>query len=182
MICENCNQEHDGSYGSGRFCSSKCARGFSTKLKREEINKKVSNQLKGRLLTDDHKKNISENQNRYFSDDHREKISKARAGQSTYKLPTSILKLSGRTIAKIIKRLNLGCSSCGWDKAVGDIHHIVQRSKGGTDDHTNLTYLCPNCHRIAHEHKIEKFVTLKDYIGDRWIDYYYPEKAGILPR
>ena len=24
MICENCNKEHDGSYGSGRFCSSKC--------------------------------------------------------------------------------------------------------------------------------------------------------------
>ncbi len=21
MICENCNKEHDGSYGSGRFCS-----------------------------------------------------------------------------------------------------------------------------------------------------------------
>lgn len=23
MICENCNIEHDGSYGSGRFCSCK---------------------------------------------------------------------------------------------------------------------------------------------------------------
>ncbi len=42
MICENCNIEHDGSYGSGRFCSSKCARGFSTKTKRKEINEKVS--------------------------------------------------------------------------------------------------------------------------------------------
>lgn len=31
MICENCKNDHDGSYGSGRFCSSKCARGFSTK-------------------------------------------------------------------------------------------------------------------------------------------------------
>lgn len=31
MICENCKINHDGSYGSGRFCSSKCARGFSTK-------------------------------------------------------------------------------------------------------------------------------------------------------
>lgn len=29
MICEYCGQEHDGSYGSGRFCSSKCARFFS---------------------------------------------------------------------------------------------------------------------------------------------------------
>lgn len=45
MICENCNKQHDGSYGSGRFCSSKCARGFSTKAKRKEINKKVSEKL-----------------------------------------------------------------------------------------------------------------------------------------
>lgn len=31
MICENCGKDHDGSYGSGRFCSSKCARSFSSK-------------------------------------------------------------------------------------------------------------------------------------------------------
>jgi len=47
MKCEKCNKEHDGSYGSGRFCSAQCARGFSTKEKREEINKKVSLKLGG---------------------------------------------------------------------------------------------------------------------------------------
>lgn len=31
MICENCGKEHDGSYGSGRFCSKECAKSFSTK-------------------------------------------------------------------------------------------------------------------------------------------------------
>ena len=46
IICENCEKEHDGSYGSGRFCSSKCARGFSTKAKRKEINEKLSKKLK----------------------------------------------------------------------------------------------------------------------------------------
>ena len=45
-ICENCKQEHDGQYGSGRFCSDKCARGFSTKAKRKNINEKVSRKLK----------------------------------------------------------------------------------------------------------------------------------------
>jgi hypothetical protein len=44
--CEYCKKEHDGSFGSGRFCSKKCARGFSTKAKRKEINKKVSKKLK----------------------------------------------------------------------------------------------------------------------------------------
>jgi ribosomal protein L24E len=45
MICENCEDKHNGVYGSGRFCSSKCARGFSTKAKRKEINKKVRKPL-----------------------------------------------------------------------------------------------------------------------------------------
>jgi hypothetical protein len=46
MVCENCKNQHDGSYGSGRFCSVKCSRGFSTKEKRKEINKAVSKKLK----------------------------------------------------------------------------------------------------------------------------------------
>jgi hypothetical protein len=45
MKCENCESEHDGSYASGRFCSLKCSRGFSTKAKRKEINGKVSKKL-----------------------------------------------------------------------------------------------------------------------------------------
>lgn len=45
MNCENCGNEHEGTYGSGRFCSSKCARGFSTKEKRSLINEKVRNKL-----------------------------------------------------------------------------------------------------------------------------------------
>ncbi len=45
MNCENCGNEHDRSYGSGRFCSSKCARGFSTRDKRSLINEKASKTL-----------------------------------------------------------------------------------------------------------------------------------------
>ena len=29
-ICENCKKEHDGSYGSGRFCSKECAKSYSS--------------------------------------------------------------------------------------------------------------------------------------------------------
>ena len=31
FICENCGKEHDGSYGSGRFCSSACRHSYSAK-------------------------------------------------------------------------------------------------------------------------------------------------------
>jgi hypothetical protein len=63
MICENCNNEHDGKYGSGRFCSTKCSRGFATKHKRKEINDKVSSSMIGRKLSPDHIKNIEAGNN-----------------------------------------------------------------------------------------------------------------------
>ena len=47
--CENCNISHEGNYGSGRFCSSPCSRSFSTKGKRELINKKVSTTFKEKI-------------------------------------------------------------------------------------------------------------------------------------
>lgn len=46
ILCEYCNKDHNGTLGSGRFCSLKCSRGFSTKSKRSKINEKVSNKLK----------------------------------------------------------------------------------------------------------------------------------------
>jgi hypothetical protein len=58
MLCENCKIECNTHYGSGRFCSVKCARGFSTLNKRKEINEKVSSKLTGRMLTAEHIKSI----------------------------------------------------------------------------------------------------------------------------
>ena len=39
MVCENCGKEHDGSYGSGRFCCKECARSFSTKQSQGQLKK-----------------------------------------------------------------------------------------------------------------------------------------------
>jgi ribosomal protein L24E len=63
MICENCEINHNGSYGSGRFCNAKCARGFATKNKRADINYKVSEKMTNRKLTEEHIKNIEQSNN-----------------------------------------------------------------------------------------------------------------------
>lgn len=89
----------------------------------------------------------------------------------------TLYDVSPRTRLKIIARLNLKCSNCGWNEASCDIHHIVPQSKGGTNDHTNLTNLCPNCHRLAHSNKLSKFVSIEEQIGDTWKSHYYPTKA-----
>lgn len=44
MQCENCEKEHDGLYGSGRFCSRSCA---NTRILSKETKKKISNSRSG---------------------------------------------------------------------------------------------------------------------------------------
>lgn len=45
--CEVCNNVHNGNFGSGRFCSKKCASIFSSNNNRKETNEKISKKLKG---------------------------------------------------------------------------------------------------------------------------------------
>ena len=40
-ICENCGKQHNGQYGSGRFCSKKCARSYSTKNDNSKETKEI---------------------------------------------------------------------------------------------------------------------------------------------
>lgn len=47
-ICENCGKAMTVYYGSGRFCSESCARSFTTKDRRTEINAKISKSAKYR--------------------------------------------------------------------------------------------------------------------------------------
>lgn len=46
MICELCGSIHAGVYGSGRFCTSKCARSFSSRLDRANTNLKIQAKAK----------------------------------------------------------------------------------------------------------------------------------------
>lgn len=168
-LCENCNSEHDGSYGSGRFCTGTCARGFSTKAKREDINKRVSETLSAKLNNGLTKQQIIQ-----------QKVAHKHAAFILKKELSSLSELSVRTVTKILKRMQLPCSLCGWyvEGVVGDIHHIIEKKNGGSNDHSNLTYICPNCHRMVHSNKIDsnKLVNLDDYIGDTWKDYYFIKK------
>lgn len=47
-ICEKCGKEHDGKFGSGRFCSRSCA---NSRTHTQEIKDKISNSLKSKTKT-----------------------------------------------------------------------------------------------------------------------------------
>ena len=68
----------------------------------------------------------------------------------------SILDVSLRTTRKILKRLKIGCSICGWNVGLCDIHHIHGKKIIDCNNHDNISYICPNCHRLVHEKKINK--------------------------
>jgi hypothetical protein len=199
MKCERCQVEHSGTYGSGRFCTVKCARSFSTAStseKRSEINKRVS-----ATLTQPPKVATCCMCNTRYETRHQrstccsKECRKARKAQVQHNVtreqrielgikssfgkyvrnPTSLYDLSNRTISKILTRLGIGCSLCGWSAGKCDIHHIRGRKIEEADRHENLAYVCPNCHRLIHNKKIkiDSLVSLQDQIGDRWKELYY---------
>ena len=51
------------------------------------------------------------------------------------------------------------CQICGAKNTRLEVHHIVYRSKGGTDDEDNLITLCESCHKKIHKGEIN--VSLK---------------------
>lgn len=44
------------------------------------------------------------------------------------------------------------CEDCGYNEipAIVQMHHVIERSQGGTDDLDNLKFLCPTCHCAEH--------------------------------
>ena len=55
MKCENCNKEHDGSFGSGRFCCRSCA---NTRKLSRETKTKISNSLKKNIISKKEQKQL----------------------------------------------------------------------------------------------------------------------------
>lgn len=200
MKCEKCETEHDGKIGSGRFCSLKCARGYSTFSKRKIINEKVKYTLKNKFKEcacgkrisgfakfcedckkkrDTHTCEICGNLFiEYLKSDRKIQCKKCRKKvKRGLRKVESILELSKKTVSLILRRARFACVLCGWNKSSCDIHHIVYRHLGGTDDHDNLVVICPNCHREIHREKKVDLELLKtktiEKTFENWRDFYY---------
>lgn len=184
-ICEHCGKEHDGSFGSGRFCCKPCA---NTRSHSEEAKLKCSATLKLTYAKIEQEGRTCENCGAiYHSKDIARKCcfnclpSTIVHANVINKNPQSILDLSKRTTVKILRRMKLPCSCCGFyiDGVSLDIHHIIPKSDGGLDDMSNLTYICPNCHRIAHTDKSllkRDLISIEqqlDELNINWKDFYY---------
>jgi 5-methylcytosine-specific restriction endonuclease McrA len=145
MICEFCQKEIDGSYGSGRFCSVKCARGFSTKDNRQSINNKVSKTLSGRTLTSEHREKLKgKKRPRTKPNSNIAPIGNLLCEKSKYVTQTVKRRILSENLISYI------CIECGNDGSHNGKRLTLQLDhiNGNKKDHRliNLRFLCPNCH------------------------------------
>jgi hypothetical protein len=162
-ICEGCPKEHVGEYGSGRFCSNLCARAFSTRAKRKEINECVSKKLQGnqpseqtrQKLRDAHKRGAYKNCNPAA------RIEKMRATGMNQRLihlenwKKGVASPSERTCKNLlILERGEKCERCGWCEVNPtsntipiELEHIDGNCYNNT--YANTMLLCPNCHSLT---------------------------------
>ena len=51
----------------------------------------------------------------------------------------------------VLHRDNYTCQCCGKKHIKLEVHHIIFRSLGGTNDERNLITLCEKCHKLVHD-------------------------------
>lgn len=159
FTCEACGTPHTGDYGSGRFCSSNCARSFSTRDKRIDINSTVSRKLSGRNISQNgFKVGYDPRRNTTWSREAAEK--RRRTLAETNQLARKALEqrmavapwheLPRRFRRKLVLDEQKGrCLHCGIDEWLGkpivlELDHIDGNHVN--NERSNLRFLCPNCH------------------------------------
>jgi hypothetical protein len=135
MKCKKCGKGHDGSFGSGKFCSRACA---NSRIRTEETKKKISEGV----LKSEWWLNCDYGHNSFP-----EKIEKQKR---TWKSKRDYNSAHIWSIKKWIKEERGNrCEECGISDWLGKpISMEVDHIDGDTNnnDLSNLKVLCPNCH------------------------------------
>lgn len=153
MKCEKCSKTHNGEYGSGRFCFNKCARSFSTKNKRKEINSKVSKTLSGRTGMP------SPLKGKKRPEEVGKKIAKCWANKRLLHRKTLNFEdlTSSERREEIIEDQNRVCNICGikeeWNgkPLKFELDHISGDKTNNSRE--NLRLICSNCHQQTPTYK-----------------------------
>ena len=172
LTCHNevCRKSFHSKNKRQKFCSQSCATIQTNKIRgamSEESRKNISNGVRNYLKLHPEKIRCGPR--------HSQSVGMSTRGKYKGESIQSILDVSSRTASKILKRLELGCCVCGWKEENCDIHHINGRKIENANQHDNLTYLCPNHHRLADRKKLdkEKMISLDKFIPENWKDFYF---------
>lgn len=144
MKCEKCKKEHRGKYASGRFCSVKCARSFSTYNNRKQINEKrsKSNKKYWNKLSDEEKNKKLKILTRLT------KQKKIEHLDFIFNQDWDCLGIGSKRL-KVILEQNGKCNKCEISEWNGTIITLEYEHKDGNNKNNsreNVEALCPNCH------------------------------------
>jgi hypothetical protein len=158
MKCENCNIKHNGTYGSGRFCSEKCAHSYPWKIKRKEMCKNISLAMGGTGDPGQGITKICKHCNTTFTSKQCKQSFCSTLCSNLYKTKETQKKLDYiqnfagygiNTIKKyLISRKKHKCEICGTEVWNGKPVPLVMDHIDGNSDNwdvTNLRLVCRNC-------------------------------------
>ncbi len=150
-----CEGSNDGSYGSGRFCSEKCSRGFASKAKRGLINQRVSDLAKRNNWA----KNLAGFGFKPGYDPRRHTVTPEQRQKSVVvaaqKRQQDLLVAPWDSLTRFMKRQrvileqNHRCARCEVSDWQGTKLSLEYHHKDGNrlnDARENVEALCPNCH------------------------------------
>lgn len=169
LICEQCGREHDGTFGSGRFCCRSCSNKWVALHQSDEAKSRKVEIGKKNLTRAGKGWNLTKEQNIEYS------RRGARARAVTMKLRRKewlnkvflgevnpynggYSKLKSRLIEFGYKEAR--CESCGLTEWLGSPIALELHHEDGDRDHNNLDnlkLLCPNCHSMTENYKWRKF-------------------------
>ena len=148
MECLKCKKEHDGSFGSGRYCSRSCANArVRTEKVKENIAKGMRTSEKWLLQDYSHNRNP----------DKIKKLKETRKAQRNYETAHAW------SIKKWLKEdRGYRCENCNLAEWMGqpiklEVDHIDGNKYN--NDLSNLKVLCPNCHSLTPTWRRKKTVS-----------------------
>jgi len=100
-----------------------------------------------------HYKNKYKKYKRLYEETQKSKLPTTRPHTSPKALQAQAdLQLYLQIRSKVLLRDNFRCQECNFYKHL-EVHHIIPKSKGGSDDPSNLVTLCQRCHAKEHGFK-----------------------------
>ena len=152
-ICERCGQEHDGGFGSGRFCSRSCANGGLRYP--NPLCHSCGKELVGRNWKKKAKYCSNKCQRDY---EYNNRIKDWKEGKLVVDYDQVNSSLKSYIKRYMFEKYGSRCSKCGWGEVnpySGKVPLEVEHRDGNflNNVEENLDLLCPNCHSLTSTYK-----------------------------
>lgn len=141
-ICKKCNSVHDGTYGSGIYCSRKCANSRTWSDEQKKQRSDISKRL--------HEEGLYSNVNWKLINSEPERLAKQKVKRDErFQENLQNGKLHNTTLKRYLLTQDAKCQLCGLTEWQGrsinfEMDHIDGNNKNNML--TNVRLLCPNCH------------------------------------